>query len=125
MRLLYNGDDITSNLASINDTYSGNTVDITRIDSATISSAFSNGLTVTVSVSLMSLLSIVVNVPVEYDSQTQGLMGNFNGNNTDDFIFPNSSILDDGATDRMIHSFGQACESFHFSTNKVLQTILL
>ena len=113
MRLLYNGDDITSNLTSINDTYSGNTVDITRTDSATISSVFSNGLAVTISVSLMSMLSIVVNVPVEYDSQTQGLMGNFNGNNTDDFTFPNGSMLGDGATDRMIHSFGQACESLH------------
>lgn len=121
MRLLYNGDDIQSNLTSINDTYSGDTVDITRTDNATISSAFSNGLAVTVSVSLMSMLSIVVNVPVEYDSQTQGLMGNFNGNNTDDFIFPNGSMLDDGATDRMIHSFGQACESisFHFCTDKI------
>ena len=119
MRLLYNGVDIGLNVTDTNDTYSGNIVDITRTDNDSIVSAFSNGLAVTVSVSLMSMLSIVVNVPVEYDSQTQGLMGNFNGNSTDDFIFPNGSMLDDGATDRMIHSFGQACESFHFCIDAV------
>ena len=111
MRILYNSVDISSNVTSVNDTYGGNMVDITRTDNTSIVSVFSNGLAVTVSVSLMSMLSIVVNVPVEYDSQTQGLMGNFNGNSTDDFIFPNGSMLDDGATDRMIHIFGQACES--------------
>ena len=86
-------------------------VEITRTGNTSILSVFNNGLAVTISVSLMGMMNIVVNLPVEYDSQTQGLMGNFNGNSTDDFIYPNGSMLDDRASDLMIHAFGQACES--------------
>ena len=113
MRLLYNSMDISLNLVRVNDTYSSNIVEITRIDDTSILSVFNNGLAVTISVSLMGMMNIIVNLPVEYDSQTQGLMGNFNGNSTDDFIYPNGSMLDDGASDSMIHAFGQACGSLH------------
>ena len=112
MRLLYNSVDIGLNLTSVNDTYSGNMVEITRMDNSSILSVFNNGLAVTISVALMGMMNIVVNLPEEYESQTLGLMGNFNGNSTDDFIFPNGSMLDDGSSDRMIHMFGQACEYF-------------
>ena len=112
MRLLYNSVDIGLNLTSVNDTYSGNMVEITRTDNSSILSVFNNGLAVTISVALMGMMNIVVNLPEEYESQTQGLMGNFNGNSTDDFIFPNGSMLDDGSNDRMIHMFGQTCEYF-------------
>lgn len=111
MRLLYNSVDIGLNVTSINDTYSGNMVELSRTDNTSILSVFNNGLAVTISVSLMGMMNIVVNLPLEYDSQTQGLMGNFNGNSTDDFIFRNGSMLDDGVSDRIIHSFGQTCES--------------
>ena len=122
MRLLYNSVDIGLNLTSVNDTYSGGMVEITRTDNNTILSVFNNGLAVTISVSLMGMMNIVVNLPVEYDSQTEGLMGNFNGNSTDDFVFPNGSMLDDEASDRMIHTFGQACEC-HFLLNFMLLSI--
>ena len=112
MRLLYNSIDISLNLMNINDTYSGNIVEVTRIDDTSILSVFNNGLAVTISVALMGMMNIVVNLPEEYESQTRGLMGNFNGDSTDDFIFPSGIVLDDGASDRMIHMFGQACGSF-------------
>ena len=113
MRLLYNSVDIGLNLSSINDTYNGNTVEVTRTDNTSILSVFNNGLAVTISVALRGMMNIIVNIPEEYESQTQGLMGNFNGNSTDDFIYPNGSTLDDGASDRMIHMFGQACGSLY------------
>ena len=112
MELLYNSIDISLNLTSINDTFSGSMVEITKTDNTSILAVFNNGLAVTISVSLMGMMNIIVNLPEEYESQTQGLMGNFNGNSTDDFIFPNGSMLDAGASDRMIHTFGQACEEF-------------
>ena len=112
MRLLYNSIDISLNLMNINDTYSGNIVEVTRIDDTSILSVFNNGLAVTISVALMCMMNIVVNLPEEYESQTRGLMGNFNGDSTDDFILPSGIMLDDGASDRMIHMFGQACGSF-------------
>ena len=114
MELLYNSVDISLNLTSINDTFSGSMVEITKTDNTSILAVFNNGLAVTISVSLMGMMNILVNLPEEYESQTQGLMGNFNGNSTDDFICPNGSMLDDGVSDRMIHTFGQACEEFCF-----------
>lgn len=110
VELLYNGIDVSHNVTNINDTFSGNTVDVTRTESNSILSVFSNGLAVTVSVSPHGMLNIIVNLPAEYDSLTQGLMGNFNGNSTDDFIFSNGTMLDDGASDSIIHEFGQSCE---------------
>ena len=110
IEILHNGIDISDNVTNINDTFSDNIVDVTRTESNTILSAFSNGLAVAVSASLHGMLNIIVNLPVEYNSLTQGLMGNFNGNITDDFIFSNGTMLDDGAADSIIHEFGQSCE---------------
>lgn len=110
VEVLYNGIDVSHNVTNINDTFSDNIVDVTRTESNAILSVFSNGLAVTVSASLHGMLNIVVNLPVEYNSLTQGLMGNFNGNSTDDFIFPNGTMLDNGASDSTIHEFGQSCE---------------
>lgn len=113
MTLLYNGVDVSSNVTNINDTFSDSTVDIVRTDNNSLLSAFSNGIAVTVSVSINGMLNIVVNLPIEYNSQAQGLLGNFNRNITDDFIFPDGTMLDNGASDRMIHQFGQACKLIH------------
>ena len=110
VEVLYNGMDVSHNVTNVNDTFSDNTVDITRTESNSILSVFSNGLAVTVSVSLHGMLNIVVNLPVEYNSLTTGLMGNFNGNTTDDFIFSNGTMLDGGTSDSIIHEFGQSCE---------------
>ena len=110
MQLLYDGIDITQNVTDVNDTFSGDGVEIIRTDADSVLSAFSNGLAISISLSLLGMLNIVVNLPVEYNSLTQGLMGNFNGNSSDDFIFSNGTMLDDGASDSVIHSFGQSCK---------------
>ena len=89
LRLFYNGMDVSANVTNINDTFNKNVVDIIRTEDNSIDSVFSNGVAVTLSVSLDGMLNVIVNLPVEYNSQTQGLMGNFNGNSSDDFIFPN------------------------------------
>ena len=65
------------------------------------------GLTIRVS---SGILSFVLTVPEELNGTAQGLVGNFNGNDTDDFIYPNGTVLSDEASDREIHHFGQACK---------------
>ena len=75
-----------------------------------IESTFSNGISITVSL-LSGLLDIVAVLPRNFMGLTQGLLGNFNGNNTDDFIYPNGTLLDNDASDSMIHGFGQTCKS--------------
>ena len=74
-----------------------------------IESTFSNGISVTVTL-LSGLLNVVAVLPQDFMGLSQGLLGNFNGNDTDDFIYPNGTTLDNDASDRMIHSFGLTCD---------------
>ena len=74
-----------------------------------IESIFSGGISVTVTL-LSGLLNVVASLPQQFMGQTQGLLGNFNGNSTDDFIHPNGTLLNNDASDRMIHDFGLTCK---------------
>jgi hypothetical protein len=62
-----------------------------------------------VSVGVRSLaLSLVT--PKNFANKTKGLLGNFNGDRTDDFRLPNNTLLPNNMTDREIHyTFGMAC----------------
>jgi hypothetical protein len=74
-----------------------------------IESTFSGGISITVTL-LSGLLNVVAALPQEFMGRTQGLLGNFNGNATDDFIYPNGTMLNNDASDRMIHDFGLTCK---------------
>ena len=93
-----------------------------------IESTFSNGISVTVTL-LSGLLNVVAVLPQNFMGLTQGLLGNFNGNNTDDFIYPNGTQLDNDASDRMIHDFGLSCKRielmFHSNYCLILMLFLL
>ena len=56
------------------------------------------------------ILDFVVNFDDSIRGETRGLFGNFNGNNTDDFIMPNGVRIPSDASDQMLHDFGQSCE---------------
>ena len=73
-----------------------------------IESTFSGGISVTVTL-LSGLLNVVAALPQEFMGRTQGLLGNFNSNATDDFIYSNGTVLNNDASDRMIHDFGLTC----------------
>lgn len=48
-----------------------------------------------------------------YKNQTRGLMGNFDGNKSNDFVLPNGTILNENQTktERQIYyNFGQLCK---------------
>lgn len=52
-------------------------------------------------------------VDAQYNGQVVGLMGNFDGNSTNDFILPNGTTLDadDVKSERQIYNnFGQLCK---------------
>lgn len=107
--VLLNSEDISANVSMVNDTY--NTLEVTAVRESESSHTFSFpcGIGLTTKIS-SGILSFVLTVPEEMNGTTEGLVGNFNGNITDDFIYPNGTVLSDGATDREIHTFGQACE---------------
>ena len=112
--VLLNSEDISANVSMVNDTY--NTLEVTAVRESESSHTFSFpcGIGLTTKVS-SGILSFVLTVPEEMNGTTVGLVGNFNGNITDDFIYPNGTVLSDGATDREIHTFGQACELMYVS----------
>lgn len=65
----------------------------------------------TVSVGTRSLI-VAISMPEEFQNQTKGLLGNYNGVKEDDFVLPNGTVLSDALSDRQLHQqFGSACKS--------------
>lgn len=106
----YNGTNITDNLIqNTNFTYSD--VLVLKNNSNSYIVSFSNGIGAVFSIS-SGLPNFVLNMPSSFRAGTAGLLGNFNGNQTDDLMFPNKTVLTGSSvTDRMIHAFGQSCKS--------------
>ncbi|XP_060596327.1 uncharacterized protein LOC132750377, partial [Ruditapes philippinarum] len=61
----------------------------------------------TVAVKLKRLLTISVAVPETYAGLPKGLMGNANSDPSDDFTYPNGTVLPTNATEREIFNYGQ------------------
>ena len=110
--VLHNGSDISSNLTTVNSTTMTNSVQITRTATNAVESVFTTGIAITVEVAA-GIPNIVVSMPVEFQNRTVGLLGNYNGDKTDDFITRNGTALPENSTDEEIHSFGQTCKSLH------------
>ena len=111
MQVLVNATtDITDTLLGVNDNNENFTsVFFRRTRSNTISALWSNGISISVSLSL-GLLSFVASIPQEFRGTTLGLLGDFNGDASDDFMYRNGTFLDADASDSMIHAFGQSCK---------------
>ena len=107
--MLFNGDDVSSEVTNINDTFSNVDIEIIRIDNDELLSVFPAGPSVTVRVAA-GIPNFVLTLPQELRGMTRGLVGNYNGDDSDDFIYPNGTMLANDTTDRMIHQFGQTCE---------------
>ncbi|KAH9523885.1 hypothetical protein Btru_047323 [Bulinus truncatus] len=63
---------------------------------------FPSGVSFTVHVAVKSLV-IEVNVPLSFRNKTKGLLGNFNGNKSDEFILPDGNVLPANLTERQIY----------------------
>lgn len=70
---------------------------------------FSNGIGVAIQL-YAGYLNFYVQLPSIYMGTTMGLLGNGNGNMSDEFIFRNGTVLGDFASDREIHQFCQSCK---------------
>lgn len=107
--VLHNRNDVSSNLTSVNDAYTTRTVQITRGGTNNVTSAFPSGAGVTIRVA-ENIPNFVLTLPQSFMGQTRGLLGNYNGNSSDEFVYPNETMLNNDASDSMIHDFGQACK---------------
>ncbi|KAL3857455.1 hypothetical protein ACJMK2_012125 [Sinanodonta woodiana] len=68
---------------------------------------FSSGISMTVALG-MQMLSIAVVIPKTFSGKTKGLLGNFDGNDTNEFICANGTLLENTIQDREIFQFGQS-----------------
>ena len=58
-------------------------------------------------------LTLSATVPDEFKGDVTGLMGNFDGDKTNEYILPNGTILDSDDTDterKIYNTFGQKCK---------------
>lgn len=61
----------------------------------------------------LKILEFSIDVPTAFRGQFKGMMGNFNGNKSDDFILPDGTVLaaNDTNTERKIfENFGRECK---------------
>ena len=115
--VLHNGSDVSGSVINVNDTYSVTDVLLTRVAADSIESVFSFDISVTVNIAA-GIINFVLPLPVSAQGTTTGLLGNFNGDETDEFVYPDGvTTLPNNATDRMIHAFGQQCK--YSTPNKV------
>lgn len=61
------------------------------------------------------MLSFVVTPSDDYQNNTRGLLGTWNGDPSDDFTLPDGTVLSPSSTSRTIHfGFGVKCEYISF-----------
>ena len=113
MVILINGTNVSSRLTAVNSTARYDTVYLERLAEDTVTVAFSNDVTVNVTLR-MSLISFVVLVPQSLLNNTDvsGLLGNIDGNRSNEFVYRNGTMLPDDSSDRILHTFGQSCNEW-------------
>ncbi|XP_064388044.1 uncharacterized protein LOC135336225 isoform X3 [Halichondria panicea] len=109
LTVLFNGDDISANVSNTNDSFTIDQLSVSRESENSLTTSFENGIGVTITASF-EMLSFVLSMPEEFQNVTRGLMGNYNGDPTDDIVFRNGDMLSGNVSDRMIHDFGQSWE---------------
>ena len=82
---------------------------LTRNTNDTIVASFQSTVAVEFSLSV-GVLSAVTRVPPQFNGTLSGLLGNFDGNAANDFMYRNGTIAIDSITDREKHVVAQTCE---------------
>lgn len=109
--IFHNSSNITDELTEVNSTYTNSheNIEITRNAEDSLEITFQFGLSVTVNISV-GILHYTMAVPDSLQNGTiSGLLGNFNGNSTDDVISLNGTIYD-ANDEKDIFSYGETCE---------------
>ena len=107
--VLFNGNNVTTNLTNISDTLDYDTLSVTRETTDIISIVLSTGVSVNATLRL-GILSFTTVVQVTYMGTTEGLLGNFDDDKTNDFVNRNGSTIPYNSSDADIFQFGQTCK---------------
>lgn len=115
MIVLYNGENVTTNLTNVNDTLDYNLLSVTRETPEVISIALSTGITVNATLRV-GTFAFTLLVPETYMGKTMGLQGNFDNDKTNDFVYRDGTMIPNNSSDAEIYQFGQSCKDNCFDT---------
>lgn len=107
---LVDGTDVTDELIANNGTamYSDNKISLNRTSNTSVRITFMSGVGMEVALRT-GFLSFLGKMPLDFMGRIRGLLGDFDGNASNDFIFPNGTMLPINSSDREIHNYGQSC----------------
>ena len=110
--VLVDGSDVTSELMNSNGTgtFDNKTVDVNRTSNTSLVVSLMSGISVEVKLQV-GLLSFIVRLPQHFMGLARGLLGNMDGNATNEFVYRNGTMIPDSSSDREIHNFGQSCKN--------------
>ena len=103
------GADVSDSLTSVGDNITTLSSFIELGDNNSITVSFPSGMGITINYTA-GLLVYTLEVPSSFEGTTSGLLGNYNNDDSDEFVFRNGTMISNSSTDREIHQFGQSCK---------------
>ena len=103
------GIDVSNNLNSVGDNVTSSSSFIERTSNNSITVSFPSGVGITFN-STAGLLVYTLECPSSFEETTSGLLGNYNNDNSDEFVFRDGIMISNSSSDREIHKFGQSCK---------------
>ena len=100
---------MSNNLTSFGDNVTTSSSFIERRSNNSIIVSFSSGVGVTIN-STVGMLVYILEIPSSFEGTTSGLLGNYNDDDSDEFVFCNGPMISNSSSDREIHQFGQSCK---------------
>ena len=108
--VMVNGTDVSNSFTSVGDNItSSSSAFVEKSSNNSISVSFPSGVGITINITA-GLLVYTLEVPSSLEGTTSGLLGNYNGDDYDEFIFRNGTMISNSSSDAIIHQFGQSCE---------------
>ena len=107
--LKQDGTDVSDSLTSIGDNVTAPSAFIERSSNNSITVSFPSGVGITINYTA-GLLVHTLEVPSSFEGTTSGLLGNYNNDDSDEFVFRNGTMISNSSSDRDIHQFGQSCK---------------
>ena len=103
------GSDLSDSLTSVGDNVTTSSSFIERSSNNSIAVSFTSGVGITINYTA-GLLVYTLEVPSSFEGTTSGLLGNYNNDDSDEFVFRNGTMISNSSSDREIHQFGQSCK---------------
>ena len=95
---------------------------VTRIDQNLAGISFANGFSINITQNF-DLLTFEIQSPSSFNGMFKGLVGNADGDPTNDFVHRNGALTSSNASDSQIHQFGLSCK-FMFKFSHILSTYM-